>query len=921
MPFGCGKIAPDSEGFKEINKNRQCTDLLCLLLFALFCGAGAGVGFLGIANGQPEALVYGKDDNGNICGSLNTKNPPKCKGDSCFFADGKKDKNTGKFAKVVGKNEPMGIDYLSDATILEASADPELSFPVTPLNYVVYPRLVADLFEATKETPPTPPLLITFFGICLDKCPTTAGWTCSMYGKGYLADTLGLEAFPKSLGDTECPGCEKELDTCQNSGIFNPRAPIPMRKYKSEKCSTLLKACFRSSLPHTDTMFRCFPMYSNNVSYACDDDSDGLPDPDFPDTHGNPMNGGWQEEPFNATQITMCSTLIKKSLSQQAASPNFIYEQIASAVAIIGRMIADLQASMISIIFCGIAVSTACGFIWLLMLRYCARVFVWITIVLVVVMEGTITVFFYMQGEMVKAPRSRNRYGRAPSARPGTVSGPMMPAELENDGSQKVEMFKWAAIGMTIFMAVQFVGILSAIKKINVAAEIIAEASKAVSAMVSLMFFPLFPVVMISGIFLWFIYVSVCLYSTGEINGDMVLATAAKAGYKPSNATGPTGPYLMKVYNRSYKGIYDSSKYHEQMVDPHGHHRPFDQEWEMVNVTNGTMFSGLNLKPSESFKDADWGKYLLILHLFVTLWGNAFIQGFMAMVVAGAVGNWYFTVPTNGEKVQDTKLPVAASCWRTTRYHLGSIAFGSGIIALVQLARAIMTYIDHQTKHLQDKNIVLKILMKCVHCILWCFEKCIKYLTRNAYIFIALKGHSFCGAAFDVFMCLKDNMGQMVIVAGVTGYLMLIGKVVIVAISTFVCFLMVMNNRKLSSPIMPVISTASLSFFVASVFLNVYEIAIDTILISFCVDKKMNDGSEKKKYYMSNKMRILSGIEGTEDSCYARDDDGENDSKVEPIAFESETQDQEGTEMEDKSDETSKAEDTEKKGHFDTDLI
>jgi len=55
-------------------------------------------------------------------------------------------------------------------------------------------------------------------------------------------------------------------------------------------------------------------------------------------------------------------------------------------------------------------------------------------------------------------------------------------------------------------------------------------------------------------------------------------------------------------------------------------------------------------------------------------------------------------------------------------------------------------------------------------------------------------------------------------------------------------------------------------------------------------------------------MRILSGIEGTEDSCYARDDDGENDSKVEPVAFESETQDQEGTEMEDKSDETSKAE-------------
>ena len=67
-------------------------------------------------------------------------------------------------------------------------------------------------------------------------------------------------------------------------------------------------------------------------------------------------------------------------------------------------------------------------------------------------------------------------------------------------------------------------------------------------------------------------------------------------------------------------------KFGKTLVITHGHHRSFDQEWEMVNVTNGTMFGGLNLKPSESFKDADWGKYLLILHLFVTLWGNAFIQ-------------------------------------------------------------------------------------------------------------------------------------------------------------------------------------------------------------------------------------------------------------------------------------------------------
>jgi hypothetical protein len=68
-------------------------------------------------------------------------------------------------------------------------------------------------------------------------------------------------------------------------------------------------------------------------------------------------------------------------------------------------------------------------------------------------------------------------------------------------------MFKWGAIGMSIFLGVQMIGILGAIKKINVAAEIISEASKAVAAMSTLMVFPIFPVAMISGIFLWFIFI------------------------------------------------------------------------------------------------------------------------------------------------------------------------------------------------------------------------------------------------------------------------------------------------------------------------------------------------------------------------------------------------------------------------------
>lgn len=874
MPLCCNfGSSEESKGFEGPKswKERSCTDLLCLLIFIAFCMIGFAVGLVGMEYGQPESLVFGKDDNGNICGSENKK-IPLCKQEQCFTATGEqiKDEATGKmvWAHTVKKDKSTAINYKSIA-----------NDKTNPPKYVMYPRLVEDLFDSAQQVPPVTPLQTKFFGICVDKCPTKSGWTCSPYGKGYLADTLEMTAFPTDLSEKECKNsdgsktCVSELNECRDNGILNPSMPVSMHKYKSEKCSKLLKSCFFSSLPHTDTMFRCFPMYKNNVSYACDDNNDGLPDADFLGLDGKPMNGNWQEEPFNEDQITLCGTMIKKSLSQQSASPNIVYQQIASAVAVIGRMISDLQSGMISIVICGIGISVVCGFLWLILLRYCARVFVWVTIILVVIMETSLCVFFYIQAGMINV----NPPSTAPA--PGTTSGVITPPEIANDGNTNTEMFKWAAIGMTILLVIQFMGIIAAIKKINVAAEIISEASKAVAAMRSLMAFPMFPVVLISGIFLWFIYISVCLYSIGEISGDALIDVANKYS-GPQNLTTPI------IVNNTKTG----------------------------NSSNTPFFSGVNMTASTSFKEADWGKYLMLVHVFVALWGNAFVQGFMTMTIANAVSNWYFEKPDdNGDKNLEN-LPVPRACGTIATKHLGSVAFGSGIIAAVQLMRAIMMYIDSQTKTLQDKNICLKILMKMVHCILWCFDKCVKYLTKNAYIFVAIKGDAFCFAAKDVFVCLKDNMGQMAVVAGVTGYLMLIGKVVIVASASFVCYLMTMSDVNISSPALPVLVTALLAFFVASVFLDVYAISIDTILISFCIDKKQNDG-KKNKYYMSNKMRKLAGIEGDENSCYKRSDAGKDDDNVEAIGAD------DNSDNDNKSSETEKPTKVVPKFDTDNDLI
>ncbi|TDH05305.1 hypothetical protein EPR50_G00141910 [Perca flavescens] len=69
------------------------------------------------------------------------------------------------------------------------------------------------------------------------------------------------------------------------------------------------------------------------------------------------------------------------------------------------------------------------------------------------------------------------------------------------------------------------------------------------------------------------------------------------------------------------------------------------------------------------------------------------------------------------------------------------LAFGALILTLVQIARMILEYIDHKTKAAQ--NPCARFILCCLKCCLWCLEKFIKFINRNAYIMIAIYGKNF----------------------------------------------------------------------------------------------------------------------------------------------------------------------------------
>eukprot|EP00854_Cymbomonas_tetramitiformis_P022377 gene22377-26998_t len=128
-------------------------------------------------------------------------------------------------------------------------------------------------------------------------------------------------------------------------------------------------------------------------------------------------------------------------------------------------------------------------------------------------------------------------------------------------------------------------------------------------------------------------------------------------------------------------------------------------------------------------------RYMMLYHLFGLLWTNEFLIGFGLTVIAGSIANFYWC---RGDSSAMPFAPILDS---------GSIAIGSFIVAVIQFIRIILEYIDRKTKEVQEENPILKYLMSCVKYCMWYLEKVMKFINRNAYIIVAVKGTSYCSSA------------------------------------------------------------------------------------------------------------------------------------------------------------------------------
>merc|ERR1719387_818404 len=171
---------------------------------------------------------------------------------------------------------------------------------------------------------------------------------------------------------------------------------------------------------------------------------------------------------------------------------------------------------------------------------------------------------------------------------------------------------------------------------------------------------------------------------------------------------------------------------------------------------------------------------------------------------------------------------------------MGSVAFGSMIIALIQLLKYYLMYLSKQAE--KQHNKLLSLVFSCLAYAVWCFEKCAKFLSKNAYIQIALLGKKFCWAAKDAFWLIFRNAGRIAICALLAPFVRKFGVLFIMVFTTYFGYqlLTLVFADSISTPYGACFIYLLIGNVTGRLVMNVFGMAVDTSLQCFVADEELN---------------------------------------------------------------------------------
>lgn len=462
-----------------------------------------------------------------------------------------------------------------------------------------------------------------------------------------------------------------------------------------------------------------------------------------------------------------------------------VFNYIEDPVRVMGRYMRDIATAWVPILVAGVGSTVILSYVWLFLLKFFAGVMAWLTIIVANIGMVALSVMFYMKAGVFSADQL--------DAFMGTDFDEDLPSEFDASEKNKDTLMA-CAIAATIVTVLVFIATLFMIKKIRVALRCIEVGRRAVSHSPLIMLYPMtIPFLFSVGFTAFWIFGIVYLFSTGDVIQRSCDINSAEAEYMGLGSNPNCGPT-------------ESCQCGYQLA--------FEKNMQ----------------------------YMALYFLFGLLWILQFSTGFTKVVVAGSVAPYYWM------RGQEDGRGFFEAFKNALKYHQGSVALGSFLIAFIQFIRLIMKIIFNRLRHLKEKSDFFKYCMYCVSCCLWCLQGCIAYLTNNAFVIVAIEGKGFFGSAMRSGKLLMNNALTSAAVQIVGDSILAIAQLAVVAGAGVACFAILENpsflhgDMKVSSPLLPVVSSMIVAYLLSSKFFAVIETSIDTMFLSFCLDCEMHGG-------------------------------------------------------------------------------
>lgn len=256
--------------------------------------------------------------------------------------------------------------------------------------------------------------------------------------------------------------------------------------------------------------------------------------------------------------------------------------------------------------------------------------------------------------------------------------------------------------------------------------------------------------------------------------------------------------------------------------------------WGLSGVSSIGTFGDINaqFQSKEVFR-SDGTNWMIAGMVLGMVWISAFIMACNEFAIICAAASWYFS----RKDIKDSDgIPgdadVTKGIWWTYRYQMGTMAFGSFILTVVWTIKWILEFIGNRLADATAHNPCTECLLCCMKCCLDCFDRFIRFLNANAYIYCAISSESFCPSALHAFLLILKNAAKFSFVESMAGAFMFLAKMFVAITTTMIAYLIIppMTSPINVDPTTPCVFIFFFSYLVASTFISIFDISALTIL-------------------------------------------------------------------------------------------